>query len=213
MVAQSKDSVIAIAPWDVSQQRNPEKMLAEDAAVERPSLYRLFLTYLRLSNLTFGGGDAIMAAIYSELVTVRKWLSQEGYAIAYALARITPGTNVLALCAGSAWKIRSWPGAVAAVLAASVPSGIVVMLFTAGYGALQSSAAARGAIAGTMAATVAIMGTAACNLLRPYLDRTRWIPAVVIASASFVLLQWFAMTPIRVLGLAALTGTIWRIPE
>jgi chromate transporter len=183
-------------------------MLDEPVAVERPTLYRIFLTYLRLANLTFGGGDAIMAAIHT-----RKWLSQEGYAISYALARITPGTNVLAFCAGSAWKIRAWPGAIAAVLAASVPAGVVVILFTAGYGALQSSAAARAAIAGTLAASVAMMGTAACNLLRPYLDRRRWVPAVVIAGTSFGLLQWSAMTPIGVLGLAAVTGIIWRIPE
>lgn len=188
-------------------------MLDEVVTVERPTLYRLFLTYLRLANLTFGGGDAIMAAIHTELVASRKWLSQEQYAISYALARITPGTNVLAFCAGSAWKIRGWPGAIAAVLAASIPAGIVVIFLTAGYGALQSSASARAAIAGMLAASVGMMGTAACNLLGPYLDRKRWVPTVMIAGTSFVLLQWSAMTPIRVLGLAAVTGIIWRIPE
>jgi len=188
-------------------------MLDEPVNVERPTLYHVFLTYFRLANLTFGGGDAIMAAIHTELVTARKWLSQEGYSISYALARITPGTNVLAFCAGSAWKIRGWPGAIAAVLVASVPAGIVVILLTAGYGALQSSASARAAIAAMVAASVGMMGTAACNLLRPYLDRRRWAPAVVIAGISFALLQWSAMTPIRVLGLAAVTGIIWRIPE
>jgi chromate transporter len=188
-------------------------MLNEEVTIEKPTLYKLFLLFLRLANLTFGGGDAIMAAMNTELVSARKWLSQEGYSIAYALARITPGTNVLACCAGTAWQIRGWSGAVAAVLAASTPAAIAVMVLTEGYGALQSSAAARAAIAGTLAAAVGMMGTAAWNLLQPYLDRRRWLPAVVIASMSVALLEWLSFSPIRVLGVAALTGLVWRIPE
>jgi chromate transporter len=188
-------------------------MTNEEAPVKQPTLYRLFLIFLRTSNLTFGGGNTITAAIHTELVASRKWLTQEGFAISFALARITPGTNVLAFCAGSGWKVLGWPGAITVVLAACVPTGILVMLLTAGYGALQSSATARAAISGTLAAAVGMMGAAACNLLRPYLSRKKWIPTVVIAGASIVLLQRFAMSPIPVLGLAAIAGSLWRIPE
>ena len=188
-------------------------MTDRESTVEKPILSRLFLVFLRLANLTFGGGDAIMAAMNTELVAGRKWLTQEEYSIAYALARITPGTNILACTAGTAWKILGWPGAVLAVLAASAPAAIAVMIFTEGYGILQSSAVARAAIAGVLAAVVGMMGTASWILLQPYLDRRRWLPALVIASASFALLQWFALSPIRVLGLAAVTGLVWRIPE
>ena len=71
---------------------------------ERPSLLKLFLSYLRVTNLTFGGGTITMAALHTELVSLRKWLTQEKYATVYALARITPGTNMLAFCAGTAWE-------------------------------------------------------------------------------------------------------------
>ena len=72
-----------------------------------PSLRRLFLIYARVSNLTFGGGDPTMAALQSELVASRGWLSPDKYALVYGLARITPGTNILAFCAGTAWYLMA----------------------------------------------------------------------------------------------------------
>ena len=181
--------------------------------MERPTVYRLFLLNLRLASLTFGGGNPTMAAMHTEMVAARQWLTSEKYAVAYALARITPGTNMLAFCAGTAWELLGWPGAIAAVLAASVPAGIIVMLLTEGYDAVHSNSLAMAAVAGTLAAAVGMMGTAAWELLRPYLNRRRALPAVVICGASVLLSLRFQLPPIQVLALAAVTGFLWRIPE
>jgi chromate transporter len=181
--------------------------------MEQPTLLRLFLLYLRLASLTFGGGNPTMAAMYTEMVTARKWLSPDRYAVSYALARITPGTNMLAFCAGTAWELLGWPGAIAGVLAASVPAAIVVMLLTQGYDAVRSNRAAMAAVSGTLAAAVGMMATAAWDLLKPHLNRRRWLHAAVIASASLALSLGFQMSPVLVLGLAAALGLVWRIPE
>ena len=41
----------------------------------------------------------------------------------------------------------------------------------------------------------------------------RWLHATVIAGAALVLSLRFDIPPIEVLGLAALAGALWRIPE
>src|ERR1019366_6259770 len=89
--------------------------------------------FARVGTLTFGGGDPTVAALYSELVTTRRWLAPEAYGLVYALARITPGTNAMAFCAGVAWELAGWGGGVLAVLAAAVPSALCVVLLTLGY--------------------------------------------------------------------------------
>jgi chromate transporter len=181
--------------------------------VEQLSLYRLVILYMRLASLTFGGGNPTMAAMHTEMVVGRKWLTSEKYSVCYALARLTPGTNMLAFCAGTAWELLGWPGAIAGVLAASVPAAVVVMLLTEGYDSLRANPLAMAAVAGTLAAAVGMMGTAAWELLRPYLDRRRWLHAAVITTASLLLTLRFEMPPIEVLGLAAVAGLVWRIPE
>ena len=168
---------------------------------------------MRLAAVTFGGGNPTMAAMHTEMVVARKWLTAEQYSVCYALARITPGTNMLAFCAGTAWQLLGWPGAIAGVLAASVPAAIIVMLLTEGYDAVRANSLAMAAVAGTLAAAVGMMATAAWELLRPYLDRRRWLHAAVISGASLLLSLGFDMPPIEVLALAAAAGLIWRIPE
>src|SRR6266566_358019 len=81
------------------------------------TLFQVILIHLRVGNLTFGGGDASLAALHSEIVATKRWITPERYAVVFALARITPGTNLLAFCAGISWELMGWVGAMAALLA------------------------------------------------------------------------------------------------
>ncbi len=181
--------------------------------MQRPSLYRLFLFAVRLTNLTFGGGEITMAAAYSEVVVSRQWLSPEQYGTCYAIARITPGTNLLAFLAGVGWQLLGWPGALATVLAASVAPGIMVMLLTESYELVRSSPTAMAALAGILAAAVGMMGTAAWSMLQPYFNRRRWLHALLLTGGSILLSGRFRISPVPVLGLAAVVGLFWRVPE
>ncbi len=177
------------------------------------SLPRLTGIFLRVNNLTFGGGDPATAALYTELVSARGWLAAETYGLVFALARITPGTNVLAFCAGVAWKIAGWSAAVLAVLAAALPSSACVALLTVGYQSWKNNAHAMSAISGLLAASVGLMLTGAWQLLQPHVITADWrrtVRAAAFACAGLLLSYRFHMAPIQVLGLAALGGFLWR---
>ena len=82
-------------------------------------LRSLAVVFLRAGNLTFGGGDAITALLQRELVHRREWLTRDQYGLAQSLAKVTPGTAILAFCAATGWIVRRSAGALAAVLAVS----------------------------------------------------------------------------------------------
>jgi chromate transporter len=176
------------------------------------SIRRLALLFLRVGNLTFGGGDPTMAALYRELVVSRGWLTPERYGLIYSLARATPGTNLLAFCTGVGWQLARLRGALAAVLSASIPCAAAVVWFSYAYTRWQSNPLAMAAIGGMLAAAVGMMVAASFQLLRP-----RWKPgsrfrAAVIFATGFVLSFGLKMPPIQVLGIGALAGLIWRAP-
>ena len=177
------------------------------------SLKRLTLIFMRVGNLTFGGGDPTMAALQSELVATRHWLSEEQYALTYGLARITPGTNVLAFSVGSAWRIGGWLAAIASVLAMTLPSAAIVVLLTRGYQAWNANSLAMAAICGTLAAAIGMMMTSAWQLLLPHTHQGRRLRGAVIFLTALVASLRFSMPPIEVLGLAALVGLVWRGPR
>lgn len=168
--------------------------------------------FLRIGNLTFGGGDPIMAAFQRELVERRRWLSADQYALAFALARVTPGTNVLAFCAAVGWFLRGWLGAFIAVPAATVPSGLLVIALTAAYEELQGMRLAAGAIGGLLAAAVGMMVAAAWNLIRPRLVAGNRLRIAVLTLGALVLLLGFSASPLPVLGLGAAAGALWTGP-
>ena len=91
-----------------------------------PSLRALGALYLRAGNLTFGGGDVITATLQRELVHTRGWLTMDQYGLAQSLAKITPGTGSLAFCAATAWMLRRWAGALAAVNARLPVPGVIL---------------------------------------------------------------------------------------
>lgn len=154
-----------------------------------------------------------MAALQQELVERRRWLKPEQYALAYALARITPGTNVLAFCAGAAWYVGGWAAAVGAVVAGTAPSAVLAVLLTMAYERIKADALAQGAIGGLLAAAVGMMAAAAWNLVRPRLAPGNRLRTAVLALGSLVLLVLLAVPPIPVLALAAGVGAVWRCPE
>lgn len=179
----------------------------------RPALCTLSALFARIPNLTFGGGDPTMAALERELVARRGWLAPEQYGLAFGLARLTPGTNLLAFCAAAAWLLRGWTGAVLALVAASAPAAVIVVWLTYGYQALKGNALAMGAIAGLLASAVGMMAAAAWLLVRPHVRRGAWLRALVLAGGSIALLLGVSMSPVAVLALAAAAGFFWRREE
>ncbi|MGB9604289.1 MAG: chromate transporter [Bryobacteraceae bacterium] len=173
----------------------------------------LLAIFARIGNLTFGGGDPIMAAFQRELVERRRWLTDEQYGLAFALARVTPGTNVLAFCAAAGWFMRGWLGALVAVPAATVPSGLLVIVLTALYEELKGMRVAAGAIGGLLAAAAGMMLAAAWNLMRPRMLAGNRMRIALLALGGFLLVRMFSLSPLLALGLGAAVGAVWRGPS
>ncbi len=169
--------------------------------------------FFRIGGLTFGGGNAGIAAINRELVVKRGWLSQSQFHFCYALARVAPGTNLLAFCVAVGWSLLGWPGALLAVLSLSVPSAVLVVLFTHVFQACRSHPLAQTVIQGLLAATIGIIIASAWVLMRPSLTSGKWLRPVVIVTGAMILTLRYSAAPLRVLALAAFVGLFWREKE
>jgi chromate transporter len=172
-----------------------------------PSLAALFGVLARDANLTFGGGSATIAVLHREIVVRRGWISELKFPLAYALSRLTPGTNLLAFCAAVGWLTRGWRGAVVALLGASLPCAIVAAIVTHFYEVLEHNALFRAGLRGALAAAVAVMASTAWVLARPY-ARLRLKPIVVV-SGAVCLATLGSFSPFQVLLTAAIVGALW----
>jgi chromate transporter len=179
--------------------------------VSEPTLGRLTRVFLRVGNTTFGGGDPTMAALQRELIDRKQWITPDDYAVAYSLARITPGTNVLAFCAAVGSRILGMRGAIAAVAAVTVPSAMLAMLLTQGYESWRANAIVMAAFAGTAAAVAGMMWASVWLLVRPHV-RGGWElarVAIFFGGALLAALK-FGVTPVPIIAAAALLGFLWK---
>lgn len=148
-----------------------------------------------------------MAALQRELVEQRGWMSRAQYVLAFSLARITPGTNVLAFCAGAGWLIRGWTGAAIAVLATSVPSAMLAVWLSSAYTAWSSVAWVKHVFSAVAACAAGMTVAGAILLVRPHTARG-WLRPLGLVAAALLATQ-AGLSPIPVLAAAALVGGIW----
>ena len=174
---------------------------------QKLSIAALARVFVRNGTFTFGGGDATTASLQRELVANRGWLSEHEFGACYAVSRVTPGTNLLAFCTAVGWTLLGLRGALSALLLASIPGAVVLMLMTGFYGAAARNPWLMSAIHAALAAAVGIMLAAVWTLLRGPLRR-RPARTVVVAAPALVLSLYGLLSPLEVLALAAGFGLL-----
>lgn len=145
-----------------------------------------------------------MALLQRELIA-RGWITHEDFALSYSLARITPGTNVLAFCAATGECALGAGAAIAAVLAVTLPSAILAVLLTRGFEAWRTDPWAMAAIGGTVAAVAGMMWASVWILVKPYLH----LRGLLFAGAAFLAAWRFHVTPVPIILVAAVAGYLW----
>jgi chromate transporter len=176
-----------------------------------PSLRTLAAVFARYGNLTFGGGSATVATLHREIVEHRGWIEQHPFDLAYALSRLTPGTNLLAFSTAIGWMLRRWSGAIITLLAASLPCAALAVALTAFYELWSRNAMAQIALRGALAAAVGVMVITGVTIIRPHWRGASWVKLLVFVGGSFAAWVLFSIPPIRILFVAAVLGCLWPV--
>ena len=158
--------------------------------------------------MTFGGGSATIGTLHREIIDKRNWVTQQQFDLSYALSRLTPGTNLLAFCAAIGWLSRKWYGALAVLVAASIPCSLLAVLLSVIYQSLSRHPYAMVALRGALAAAVGIVAATAWTIIRPHAKKTNTVKICAFGIGAFLLAVFFHFSPIRILLLAALIGVL-----
>jgi chromate transporter len=173
------------------------------------SLRQLADVFAWKANATFGGGTATVAVLREDIVEKRRWLSTSETDLSFALSRLTPGTNLLAFCAGIGWRLRGFAGATVALIAGSVPSAIFALLVTLLYEYWSRLPLMQIAMRGAAAATVSVMVATGVTLLRPYFRKASPLKIIFFAGGAFLVSQRWSVGAFYVLLIAAVLGFYW----
>jgi len=140
--------------------------VTEAATATRAGLGAFVLYFLYLGSLGFGGPVALAGFMHRDLVEERRWIAEEEYRLAMALAQIMPGPLAAQLAIAIGYFQHGVLGATAVGLAFIVPSFLMVVGISFAYVRFGGLWWMQALFYGIGAAVIAIIAIAAYKLSR-----------------------------------------------
>ena len=125
----------------------------------------VFGVFLKLGLTSFGGPIAHLGYFRDELVVRRKWMTDAAYADLVALCQFLPGPASSQVGFALGMMRAGWAGAMAAFVAFTLPSALVLLVFALTAAAIAGPVGA-GALAGLKIVAVAIVAQAVWGMAR-----------------------------------------------
>ena len=172
-------------------------------------LWELFITFLRIGGLTFGGGYAMLPMLEKEAVERRQWISNEELLDFYAVAQCTPGIIASNTAALIGYRVRKSAGALAASLGVVFPSYVIITAIAAVIRNFTELKAVQDALAGIQICVAALILSAIVKLWKnSVVDAVTLILFFLTLSAML----FFPVSPVIAVVITAGLGIFMKRP-
>lgn len=170
---------------------------------------QLFLSFLQIGALSFGGGYASMPLIEAQIVTGHGWLTMTEFSDLVTIAEMTPGPIAVNAATFVGTKVAGVLGALVATAGCILPACVLVTLIAKLYLKYRNLTVLQSVLGSLRPAVVAMIASAGLTILMNafwgsrtvVLANTNYV-MVAIFLLSFVLLRKTKLSPIAVMVLA-----------
>lgn len=128
-------------------------------------LWELFVSFLQIGALSFGGGLAALPLIQAQIVDKHGWLTMTGLVDLVTIAEMTPGPIAINSATFVGIKVAGIPGALVATLGCITPACIIVSILAWVYFKYRNLTLLHGALEGLRPGIVAMIGSAGLSIL------------------------------------------------
>ena len=150
---------------------------------ERLSLGALFLAFLKIGCVAFGGFMSLVAVIESVFVERRKLLRHEEMLDGISLGNLLPGPLAVNVVAYVGFRLRGLPGAIVSAAGVILPAFVLMVVLTHVYFEYGDVPALGSIFAGVTPAVAAIIAAVVHRMAKKSLvGRVEWALAVVAAA-------------------------------
>lgn len=174
-------------------------------------LLQLFLSFLQIGALSFGGGYAAMPLIEAQVVTKHGWLTVREFADLVSIAEMTPGPIAINAATFVGTRVAGVSGALLATAGCILPACVLVTLIAGLYLKYRTLSALQQVLSTLRPAVVAMIASAGVSILcsafwggaEVSVAGTSW-PMVLIFGLCLLLLRKTKLSPVAVMVLAGI---------
>jgi chromate transporter len=178
---------------------------------------QLFLSFLQVGALSFGGGYAAMPLIQEQVVNLHSWLSMSEFTNLITIAEMTPGPIAVNSATFVGMQIAGILGAIIATLGCILPSCIIVTLLAYVYMKYRNMSLLQGTLASLRPAVVSMIAKAGVTILISafFIDGTVnlirqnvCVEMIIFFVIALVLLRKFKINPILAMVLCGVANVV-----
>ncbi|MFX3636517.1 MAG: chromate transporter [Candidatus Pristimantibacillus sp.] len=156
------------------------------------TLLQLFLSFLRIGPVTFGGGYAMIPIIEREVVTKHGWMDTREMNDVLSIAGSAPGGVGVNAAAFIGYRLGGVLGAIVAIVGMTIPTFLIVLLLSLSYSWFDDNPKVIAALKGIHGAIIGLILVAAYKVIRTSLfDKT----TIGITIITLVLLLGTSINP------------------
>ena len=176
------------------------------------NLLRLYLIFLKIGAVTFGGGLAMYPILHREFIEDRGWITEDELTDYYAVGQCTPGVVAINVSTFIGNKRGGVPGGFISTFGFVTAPFLVIALLAASLRAFSGYPVVKNAFAGVRVCVCVLVVNAVSRLWKNSVkDRvTFFIFAFVFALCASASLLPFSVSPAAVVAASALFGIAWQ---
>ncbi|MET1248677.1 chromate transporter [Sporolactobacillus sp. STCC-11] len=169
-------------------------------------LWQLFLAFFIPAILGYGGGPASIPLVENEVVGHYHWMSVSEFSNILAFGNALPGPIATKMAGYIGYDVAGIAGSVVAMVATVAPSLILLIALLHLLERFKDSPKVKWLTLLIRPIIVVMLGMMAYNFFATSLQSSGWLPMVLIAAASFILMQRFRIHPAFVIAGALIIG-------
>jgi chromate transport protein ChrA len=159
------------------------------------TVWILVMIFLRIGTVTFGGGFVMVPQIETDIVDVHRWMTHQAFADGMAFGQITPGP-VLITATFIGYKVAGPVGAIAATIAAFLPSFVMTVIAGASINRFRTNFLVQSFLAGVAPAVVGMLAAAGVTLAKSGLSSPL---SYAVATLAFLLMLRAKLNPVVII--------------
>lgn len=167
------------------------------------ALLQLVVMLVPLSLVAIGGVNSVLPEIHRQVVDVYGWMTDGEFADLFAVAQAAPGPNIAMLVTLIGWKLAGVGGIVVALLAISVPSGLLAFAMSHAWHRFRHARWRRPVQAGLAPIAVGFVLASGALLIRAA-DAT--VAAYAVSGITALLMLRTRLHPFLLMAAAAAVG-------
>ena len=166
-------------------------------------LWELYVTFLRVGGLTFGGGMAMLPMLKQEVIEKKGWTTEEELLDIYAIGQCTPGIIAVNTSTYIGYEQAGIFGAVSGTLGMVTPSLVIITLIATILNRFIAEPLVVHALAGIRVAVCAMMLNTVISLAKAGIKDKL---GILLFLAGFLLATFSPIPTIVLVVCAAATG-------